>query len=93
MREEDLKKPEERLARLEVMSENSAQDRALIRQDIAQLDERLDGVIEKQDKLLNEFSSMKGKIGGALWALGAMVTAISMFGEAIWKYLKQLLGG
>lgn len=92
MREEDLKTPEERLARLEVMSENSSQDRALIRQDIAQLDERLDIMDTKLDGVLNKFTSMEGKIGGALWVLGTLFTSLALFGDWLWKHLKAFAG-
>jgi len=49
--------------------------------------EKMDG---KLDSIKEEFIHMKGKIGGVLWLVTSLGTAIALFGDSILRWLKNL---
>lgn len=78
-----------RLAVIEEKQRTSELDRAAIRKDVGDVDHTINGMDNKLDEVLREFNQMKGKIGGVIWVLGALVTALSLFGDKILKFFSS----
>lgn len=46
--------------------------------------DRMEKLEEKVDKLSHELTKYKGMVGGALWVISALVTALTLLKEFVW---------
>lgn len=77
-----------RLAVVEEKQKVGEKDRDELKLDNKELKQLVVGIDVKQDSIKEEFTLMKGKIGGALWLITSLGTALALFGETILKWLK-----
>lgn len=80
-----------RLAVVETQGENSSKERARMYRELEHLDNKLGKVEDNVNTLVQEFSAIKGKVGGVIWVIMSLFTAIAMFGDKIWSYLQKTL--
>lgn len=74
-----------RLAVIEEKQRVGELDRTAIKEEVKNVENGQVVIVGKVDEVLREFNQMKGKIGGVVWVLGALVTALSLFGDKIIK--------
>lgn len=84
-----IAKIQERIAVIEERQKAGEKDRDQLKSDnkeqkdlIVKIDTKLDGINE-------QFTLMKGKLGGILWLITSLGTAIALFGDSIMKWLKS----
>jgi hypothetical protein len=78
-----------RLAVIEEKQRAGENDRNTIKEEVKNVEVAQATIIGKVDEVLREFNQMKGKIGGVVWVLGALVTALSLFGDKIMNFLRS----
>lgn len=87
-----LRSVEERLASLETLSQHSRDERHRLAREMEKIEEKQDRIGKDVSELLKKMNHMEGKVGGALWLAGTLVTAVVLFGDKIWKFLQGLAG-
>lgn len=65
-------------------------DRDSLKDEAKEQRKLVESMDHKLDGIKDEFTLMKGKIGGVLWLVTSLGTAIALFGDSILKWIRNL---
>lgn len=77
-----------RLAVVEEKQKQAENDRNELKSEVKEMKVTMTTVDTKLDSIKDEFTLMKGKVGGAIWLLGSLFTALALVGDKMWKFLQ-----